>query len=372
MIDSPPSVAEDVTEPAGGTAALPDTTVAKPTTNVWMIASGVLLLLFVGVGLYFYQLFVRQQSVTALTQSLSTGSSEPVGIGAASSQPTAQIEQQPAIQWLTYSNPKYGFLKFQYPEGSVITFKEDVQSPIEGCFTLNLTYQAMKVAVNRLCGIGGMSSLHNGPYNIIAGNEYAGVGKVVTQNEKKQQTEIGYFGFMDGAQQFGDMLVDTASFTVNMPDASRRTYEPIADIMATSVLGQTPNKQESLAKIYQQGESVLGVNPDGTEYVIMKTNASNQERIDTAVINPTGEYLTIAAFIGQGPESYVQFYDLKVKKLLEFAGQSRFPTAGDREVWVSDYVVMDSDATGHYKYDMKNTSRVAVSQAEYEAFISSR
>lgn len=279
----------------------------KSKTNYWMISTIVLVVVLLAIGVFTFSLINNQKlkSGTKISDTNLIPSSQP-------SIPT-QVEQ--SIKWLTYTNTKYNFLKFKYPEGSVINFEEDTKNQIEGCFSLILQYQEMILDINRLCGIGGMPSLYDSLYTIIAGNDYEGVGKVVENDPSNNQKIIHYFGYSNGAQQFGGFLIDTAGFNFKMPSSAQSKYEPIADIIATSARNKVPNKQEVPAKMYRQEGAVIGVNSDKTEYTILKADSTKKERIETAIINPTGEYLAITIFIGQGPDSYLYLYNLKFKRI---------------------------------------------------------
>lgn len=334
----------------------PATIEEKPKINYWMISTVALVVVLVVISIFTFSLINNQKLISG-TKITDTNLIP-------SAQPSTSTQAEQSIKWLNYTNEKYNFLKFKYPEGSTINFKEDTKNQIEGCFSLTLQYQEMILDVNRLCGIGGMPSLYDSPYTIIAGNDYEGIGKVV-ENDPNDQKKIHYFGYSNGAQQFGGFLIDTAGFNFKMPSSAQSKYEPIADVIATSTRNKVPNKQEVPAKMYRQEGAVIGVNSDKIEYTILKADSAKKERIETAIINPTGEYLAITIFIGQGPDSYLYLYNLNSKRVLEFAGQSRFPTIGNREVWMSDFVVVDADLNGYYKYDVKNLARTPIIQEEY-------
>ena len=335
----------------------PATTEVKPKINYWMISTIMLILALVVSGVFAFSLINNQCSKNE-TKTVDTNLIP-------SAQPSISTPTEQSINWLTYTNTKYNFLKFKYPEGSTIDFKEDTKNQIEGCFSLTLRYQEMTLDVNRLCGIGGMPSLYDSPYTIIAGNDYEGIGKVVENDPSNNQKKFHYFGYSNGAQQFGGFLIDTAGFNFKMPPSAQSKYEPIADIIATSTRNKVPNKQEVPAKMYRQEGAVIGVNSDKTEFTILKADSTKKERIETAIINPTGEYLAITIFIGQGPDSYLYLYTLNSKSLLNFDGQSRFSTIGDHEVWISDFVVIDADLNGYYKYDVKSLTRTPITREEY-------
>lgn len=330
----------------------------KPKINCRMSPRIVPIILLAITGIFLFSLINSQNSKndakTAKTDLISP------------TQSSGKTEQ--FIKWVNYTNPQYDFLKFKYPEGSTLSFKEDKENQIEGCFTLILQYEEMTIDITRLCGIGGRSALYNSPYTIVAGNNYEGVGKVIQEDLSTNKKRIHYFGYSNGAQQFGGFLIDTAGFTFEMPFSAQARYEPIADIMATSVLNKLPNKQEVPAKMYRQEEAIMGVNSDKTEYTILKADSAQKERVETASINPTGEYLAITTFIGQGPDSYLYLYDLNSKKLLAFNDQTRFSTIGDPEIWVSNFVVVDADLKGYYKYDVKNLTKISITREEYVNF----
>jgi hypothetical protein len=237
---------------------------------------------------------------------------------------------------------------------------------IPDCFSFDLSYDDLKLRIERITGIGGMPRMYGQKYQVVTGDQYKGMGKALTNDADNNQTQINYFVYDNGAQAGIGELIGTR-FEFTMPIDKQQGYENVCDTIATSVKDLTPPSTQPYAKAYvdYEAKKVMGVNQGGNSYIIHQANASNQERIETAIINPSGEYLAITIFIGNGPDSYLYFYNINSKALLDFNGTTRFPTIGDREVWIDNSTVIDADLDGFYKYNVKNLTKTSITKEEY-------
>jgi len=284
----------------------------------------------------------------------------------ASTQPTSFIRTEATKNWLIYTNDKYEFMTFLYPEGSTITFEDETNLPIEGCFLLKLAYKKMVLDVYNFCGIGGLPRLYDAPYTIISGNDYKGVGRAITDPKTPGYKSVRYFGYKRGGMQFGGFLTGTASFTFTFPSIDNKTYEPIADLIATSVLHVIPNQKYTPTKMYQKEESVIGVKPDWSEYIIFSADNKSGEYIEFAVINPALSYVAIKTHISKEITKYLYIYNFEKERLEEIDGSTRLVTSGgEPPIWSRDYTFVDFNDGEYYQYDVKNLTRQKITRREY-------
>jgi len=359
-MESPTTAPIKVGQPVSSEPPVPN-----PTNRLLAVGMPVALaILLLGIGILFYQ----NQQLKRQIQEI---------------QPTTKTAAEPealeeSINWLTYQNEKYDYLKFKYPEGSVITMGPDPDPEIcgmEGCFTLTLVYEDLKLEVLHITGVGGRAGPPTSLYSIISGNPYEGIGKVVTQ--ENSQTKIDYFHFSGGGQQFGFFLVETAGFTFTMPTGSEVRYEKIADIIACSALGKEPKSEEIHPRAYwdRERDLVIGVDQDKSVYTVFSPDSSIDEAIDNFRLNPTSQYLAITTSLKKDPNIYhpghLYFYDLERKEMLDFEGISRRPSKGIYGGWTNRtqfiYIhITDAGTRNYSKYDLEKRVRTSITQEEYE------
>jgi len=279
---------------------------------------------------------------------------------------------QPTVNWLYYTNEKYDDIKFKYPEGAEIKMSPDPNPTIcdtEGCFSIEMSYKDLLLEIKHLTGIGGMTTASDSPYAIVSGNYNEGIGKITELDPINEQTLLlTYFHFSKGGQQFGHFLGGAASFIFTMPSDKQIEYEPIADIIACSVYNQEPNNQGLYTLAYHDrtANSVIGIKNDKSTYVILAADKSIDEKINNFGLNPTSQYLSISTFIDNGPVAYRYFYDLSAKKLLTIDGKEKHSSFGNLETWVSDFEFIDTDSEGHYKYNVKLSTKASITEEEYQ------
>lgn len=282
-----------------------------------------------------------------------------------------------SIKWLTYQNEKYDFLKFRYPEGAVIKMSSDPNPEIcemEGCFSLEMTYEDLKLYIEHLTGIGGIAVVSDIPYAIITGNHYEGIGKIIEEDSANNEISIRYFEFKWGGQQFGHFLGEAQSFTFTMPKGLQSEYEPITDIIACSVLDLEPDEKGLYSKAYldREANSVVGVNEDKTIFMILSGDDTINEKINNFSINPTAQFLSISTVIGNGPEFFRLFYNLNSRKFIEIEGKQKHSSyGGPPEVWADDFEYLDADSSGYYIYNVKVVTKTTITKEEYENLMKS-
>jgi len=308
-------------------------------------------------GIFAYQNYQLKQRVSQPKPSPSAVLPTPL--------PTSNQKQDglETIEWLTYADEKVPKLVFKYPKRGVIKVKRDQP---EGNYTLEMIYENLRLEVDTVMGgVGGRSYPPRSFYSIIYGNHYEGIGKNISKNQSDDQITISYFRFSSGGLEFGHFLIGTSTFTFNMPSNLQTKYEAIADIIACSTHDVEPNDKGLFAKAYHDPDtnSVIGVNPDKSTYIILQGDPTINEQIDGFVINPTAEYLVIDTSIGVESELYGRVYDLNQKRFLSFDGVEKRPKICCLAKWTSDYIFTspDKDDDGKYKgdfeYDIKRGTR---------------
>jgi hypothetical protein len=291
-----------------------------------------------------------------------------------STQKPTSVETQ--INWLEYRNTKYNYMKFKYPEGASITVSPDPDPTIcdfEGCFSITMTYQDLKLNIKHLTGIGGMPSAADYPYSIVAGNYFSGVGKTIDEKKTENTLQISYFKYFDGGQQFGGFLGQAQNFVFTMPIAKKNQYEPIADIIACSVLDFVPEYKGLFSKAYlDYGQNtIVGFNNDQSIYIIFSGNTNISEKVSNITFNSNGKFLTIKTVIGNGPESYLYVYNLETKSIVSIDGQDKYSVIGDPISWLDDVSFISADNNKYYRFYPEQKTRKELSAEEYSNLLKS-
>lgn len=346
----------------------------------------VLLLISLGIGTYFVisnkRLYELAKQVNPFIAPESTKTSI-ISNPAESSESTTTVSGQTVdnLVWETYQDEKYKFLTFKYPEGAEIVKSIDPNPDvcsIAGCFTTSLRFEDLHLKITHFTGIGGRGGATSFPYDIVSGNHFEGVGKYVKRLSGDGSIDIQYFSYRDGGIGFGSFLVDTTNFVFTMPVKRQKAYEPIADIIACSVLDKTPEYNSLFARAYlSPDQAIIGVNPDRSEFTLFKSDPSTMEKIDNLTINATGEYIAFTTIIGNGPNFNLYFYDLANKQLIAFDGENKITgeglALGSTEKWADDYTFIKSEPNKKYSmYDLKNKTRQDITFYKYNSYMDRR
>ena len=295
---------------------------------------GIIVILLVVIGALYYQNSkdtpTSQGSITN-PQVVSTNSDQ------------TQVD---SVQMTTYTYPGDTTITFKYPAGATVAV---VQEPSEQDPTtkVKISYKSMTVNVNRYDGLGGMPDLYSSPYTIISGNHSTGIGRRTQVNTvfDAEETRNDYFKFNNGGQQFGGFL-GPVQFSATFPTAEATQYEPIADLMAASVLNQQLNqtylKSKALSTATQASYILNGVDEKGETYDIFIASFDKDDFIFDPHVTSDGKYLSFMVQLPNTIGTDLYIYDLEAKKMIA----SKVPASNSGSAWRSDTELIYAERDG--------------------------
>ena len=276
------------------------------------------------------------------------------------------------IIWKEYSDER---ISFKYPFGANI--KEAYQIREEKCSSyfpcdigdyLQINWGNLQVTFYDLGIIDTTDPMESG-YKIVAGDNFNGIGKTYT-NLDKDKVRVFYFKVNEGNSMLY-FLNDRFTVAFETKNDLLKYYEPIVDIIVSSSIGLSPNKD--------QEDSLVRITTTTCTITIFQQStfspcSRNNEHLYRTALNSTSKFLLIkTSIINEEAESvfeqyqeYIMVYDIEKNELIDLEKEF-FPFAEtdlhDTARWISEYEVASTlgynhliemfDPRGEYIFNVK-------------------